>query len=425
MLVGEVLGCESDYTDAVSSVDALVVNNDAVLKIERDGGQITAISVRAPVKGEALRVTRIDRAAEPPLFGTLLVWSAAGGIGTSRLSDAERARLADIGLLIPPDRVSTPVLFSCDATETAPPLVPMRAAAPHQQLSETSDLRASATLRRFGSEGPPAEMRGRLSLRNPFNPNQSWIIVDDDPLAAPRIHSYGYDVAAALERLEAGSPVPDSVSPRLRQQLFDAGAIESASVRAREREQRLHDAAEAHRLLRERRFVSLSRLVPDLQVAAARRYYRALIAEGFLPLGDAEWPDRYFATKEPLAYFFHQQLTTVVSLVAGEPVKPSFCVFASYRPGAELPPHRDREQCEYSLSILIDHSPEPVDVSPWPLYLKPPGASSATPLAAGLGDGVLYYGREVTHYRERLTAAEFCSFWFFFYVPEAFTGPLD
>jgi hypothetical protein len=211
----------------------------------------------------------------------------------------------------------------------------------------------------------------------------------------------------------------------LRQQLLDAGVIESAAARARERDERLRDADAARRLLGERRFVSLPRLIPALQVAAARRYYRALIAEGFLPFGDAHWPDRYFAAKEPLAYCFHQQLTSVVGRVAGQSVKPSFCYFASYRPGAVLPPHTDREQCEYSLSILIDQSPEPTDVSSWPLYLQPPGASAATPVTGGLGDGVLYYGREVTHYRERLVTADFCSFWFFFYVPEAFTGPLD
>jgi hypothetical protein len=385
---------ESDYTYAVSTVDGLVVNSDAVLKVERDGSQITAISVRAPVKGEPLKVTRIERAAEPQLFGTLLVWSVAGEVGTSGVTETERARLTDIGLLIPPDRVSTPVFFSCDATDMSPALVPVRSAAVDQQPPEASDLRGSAPLRRFGSEGPPREMRGRLSLRNPFDPNRSWIMVDDDPLAAPRIYSYA-----------AGDP---DVLPRLGKG-----------------EKRLRDVDEARRLLRERRYVSLPGVVPDLQLAAARRYYRALIAEGFLPFGDAEWPDRYFASKEPLAYFFHQQLTSVVSRVAGEPVKPSFCFFASYRPGAVLPPHRDREQCEYSLSILIDHSPEPTDASPWPLYLKPPGANAAMPVTVGLGDGVLYYGREVTHYRERLVDADFCSFWFFFYVPEAFTGPLD
>ena len=403
----------------------LVANRQAVIRVERDDGTIRAVTVRAPIKGNALKVTRIDRAAEPQLFGTLLVWSAAGEIGTPHLSDAERGRLADIGLLIPADRMSTPVLFSCDATDTAPPLVPAPAAAAHQQLPATSDLRTSATLRRFRADGPPPEMRGRLSLRNPFDPDQSWIMVDDDPMAAPRIYSFGRDAAPVLEHLAAGSAVPDSVSSRLRQQLFNDGVIESAAARAREREQRARDADDARRRLHDQRFVSLPQLVPPLQVAAARRFYRALIAEGFLPFGDAEWPDRYFATKEPLAYFFHQQLTAVVSRVAGEPVKPSFCVFASYRPGAELPPHRDREQCEYSLSILIDHSPEPTDVSPWPLFLQPPNASAATPVAAALGDGVLYYGREVTHFRERLSGADFCSFWFFFYVPEAFRGPLD
>src|SRR5262249_13224718 len=266
------------------------------------------------------------------------------------------------------------------------------------------------------------DMRGRLSLRNPFDPHKSWMMVDDDPLAAPRIYSYDDANAAAIERLDAGNSVPESLPPQLRERLYDAGVIESPAAGAGDRDLPLRDAAGCHGQLREPRFVFLPRLVPPLQVAAARRYYRALIAEGFLPFGDASWPDRYFASREPLAYFFHQQLTPVVSSIAGEPVKPSFCYFASYRPGAELPPHTDREQCEYSLSILIDPSPEPADVSPWPLYLHPPGAASATPLAAGLGDGVLYYGREVTHFRERLTSAEFCSFWFFFYVPEAFAG---
>jgi len=410
----------------VAVADTLVVNRQAVIKVERDAGAITAVTVRAPLKGSALKVTRIDRAAEPQLFGTLLVSAAAAGeIAQTRLTDDERARLADIGLLIPPDRVSTPVLFSCGATDSRPGLLPARAAEAHQPLADAVDLRASATFRRFGADGPPPEMRGRLSLRNPFDPDQSWIMVDDDPMAAPRIYSYDHEDAAALEHLDAAQPVSDSVLPRLRQQLLDAGVLESVAARARERDERLRDADAARRLLGERRFVSLTRLIPPLQVAAARRYYRALIAEGFLPFGDAEWPDRYFASKEPLAYFFHQQLTSVVSRIAGQPVKPSFCYFASYRPGAELPAHTDREQCEYSLSILIDQSPEPTDKSSWPLFLRPPGASAATPVAGGLGDGVLYYGRQVTHFRDRLVAADFCSFWFFFYVPEAFTGPLD
>jgi len=408
----------------VAVAETLVVNREAVIKVERDEGAISAVTVRAPVKGEALKVTRIDRAAEPQLFGTLLVSSATGEIGLSRLTDAERARFVEIGVLIPPDRASTQVFFRCDSTDTHPALLPARPAREREAAPDTPALIASATLRRFESGGPPTEMRGRLSLRNPFDPDRAWMMTDDDPMAAPRVYSYD-SKDEALEHLEAGSPVRDSLSPQAAGQLFDAGVIESRARRARERERRTQEADAARRLLAERRYVMLSGVVPPLQLAAARRYYRGLIAEGFLPFGDAQWPDRYFAAKEPLAYFFHEQLAGVVSRVAGQPVKPSFCFFASYRPGAELPPHTDREQCEYSLSILVDQSPEPAGASSWPLHLQPPGAPAATPVAAALGDGVLYFGREVTHFRERLVAADFCSFWFFFYVPEGFMGSLD
>jgi hypothetical protein len=408
----------------VPASETLVVNRHAVIRVEREQGAICAVTVRAPVKGEALRVTRIERAAEPHLFGTLLVWSAAGDIGAAGLSSVDRARLEQIGLLVPPARMPTSVFFSCDATNAAPELLPPPTLDTHRDVPEAADLRTSPTLRRFDADGPPPELRGRLSLRNPFDPSRAWLMVDDDPAAAPSMYSYDRNADAPVDRLHAGQPVPDSTPPRLRHALLAAGVIESSDAAARKRDGRREAANNAARTLRRQRFVPLAGLIPPRQVAAARRYYRELIAEGFLPYGDAEWPDRYFATKEPLAYFFHQQLTGAISRIAGEPVKPSFCVFASYRPGAELPPHTDREQCEYSLSILIDQAPEPSATSSWPLYLQPPGAA-ATPMAAALGDGVLYHGREVTHFRERLATADFCSFWFFFYVPEAFEGSLD
>ena len=70
-------------------------------------------------------------------------------------------------------------------------------------------------------------------------------------------------------------------------------------------------------------------------------------------------------------------------------------------------------------------SPEPEDKSPWSLYLQPPGSSTARPLPTSLGGAVLYFGREVTHHRELLTAANFSRHWFFFYVAERFVGSLD
>jgi hypothetical protein len=126
-----------------------------------------------------------------------------------------------------------------------------------------------------------------------------------------------------------------------------------------------------------------------------------------------------------MGHFFHAQLNDLVSEIVGAPTKPSFSFYASYRTGSELPAHRDREQCEYSMSILVDYAPEPDDLSPWPIFVQPPGASAATPVDLGIGDAVFYFGREVRHHRERLTNSEYCNCWFFFYVPEDFQGSLD
>ena len=59
----------------------------------------------------------------------------------------------------------------------------------------------------------------------------------------------------------------------------------------------------------------------------------------------------------------------MVAQIAGVAVKPSYAYVSCYQGGADLPMHTDRVQCEYSITLLIDHSPEPTGRSPWPLFL--------------------------------------------------------
>ena len=68
---------------------------------------------------------------------------------------------------------------------------------------------------------------------------------------------------------------------------------------------------------------------------------------------------RYVAYNEPVARFFHHQITATLRAVAGEPLKPSYVYLASYLSGAELKKHTDREQCEFSVTLCLDFSPEP------------------------------------------------------------------
>jgi hypothetical protein len=169
-------------------------------------------------------------------------------------------------------------------------------------------------------------------------------------------------------------------------------------------------------------YVSVSGWIHPFHIGSLRRYYRRLLRTGGMTLGDSGSTRRYVAHNESVAQFFHVQLTSLVSAVAGVPVKPSYVYVSSYQSGAELLRHTDRAQCEYSVTLLLDQTPEPVDHSPWPLYLT----TRTGPVAIwqGIGDGLLYRGRALEHYRPPLPAGMTSTSVFFHYVDHDFQGPL-
>ena len=402
----------------------LVLNPQLQIKHVRENGSITAITVRAPVKGESMRVTKIPRSTDPQMFTALLIHSGTGTLDAANFTDAERSRLAEMGVLLAQQQVSSPVSFSCDLNNPPIDLIPARAQRTARPFQDLSDLVVNPTLRHLGIEGPTPAMRGHVKLQNPFRTDRSWISVDDPVTGVPCLYSYPQQIADEVEALRPGQPIRRTLAPEISECFYRAGVTESSADSDRPRDRCRRDRAAARAALVAKRYVVLPHMLPPFQLGAIRRYYQALITEGFLPFGDEEWPYRFFSGRDPLAYCFHEQLKSLVSDIAGQPVKASFSFFASYHPGSTLPAHRDRDQCEWALSLQIDQSPE-ADTLAWPLYLQPPGADQPTPIFTGIGDGTLYYGREVAHYRDALTTAGYGSFWFLFYVPENFSGSLD
>jgi hypothetical protein len=174
---------------------------------------------------------------------------------------------------------------------------------------------------------------------------------------------------------------------------------------------------------REKGYAPLSGLIHPLHVAALRRYYRCLIRTGMIRLGDEQSSLRYVIHNEPVARFFHQQIGPVLSAVAGQELKPSYVYLASYLAGAELKKHVDREQCEFSITLCLDFSPEPELATPWPICLDAMGGKVAVYQA--LGDGLAYQGTRLPHYREKLGAGQTSTSIFFHYVSADFEGRLD
>ncbi len=174
---------------------------------------------------------------------------------------------------------------------------------------------------------------------------------------------------------------------------------------------------------REKGYAPLGDLIHPFHIAALRRYYRYLIRTGAIRLGDGQSPRRYVAYNEPVARYFHHDLAARLSAIAGESLKPSYVYLASYLSGAELKKHTDREQCEFSVTLCLDFSPEPTLATPWPIRLDTP--TGTVTVYQALGDGLAYRGTRLPHYRSALGAGQTSTSIFFHYVGADFTGSLD
>jgi hypothetical protein len=170
-------------------------------------------------------------------------------------------------------------------------------------------------------------------------------------------------------------------------------------------------------------YAAIAGLLNPFHVGALRRYYRYLIRNSHFELGDRQCQKRIGAHNEITARFFHHQLTAVVSAIVNESVKPSYVYLASYQSGAELRRHTDRPQCEFTITLLVDCSPEPEVESRWPIHLETP--SGRVTVYQAIGDGLLFRGRELPHARGVLPDGCTSTSLLFHYVAEDFDGPLD
>ena len=144
-----------------------------------------------------------------------------------------------------------------------------------------------------------------------------------------------------------------------------------------------------------------------------------MIRRGVLRLGDTQSARRFVADNEPVARFFHGQLTSVVSRIVGRAVKPSYVYLAGYQADAELPSHVDRAQCQYTVALCVDFTPEPSCETSWPLQLDSPDGRIFVYQA--IGDALVYKGREIRHSRDPLARHTSTSL-FFHYVDEDFSA---
>ena len=233
----------------------------------------------------------------------------------------------------------------------------------------------------------------------------------------------GPKLESVLANYNSGQFEPGCLSESDAQLLSSAGILSSAGSSVQAGQLWRAQIARSAQMFEQRSYAPTRNLIHPFHVAALRRYYRNMIRAGNILLGDVQSSRRYVAHNESVARFFHHQIAPAVSAVVGEPVKPSYVYLASYMSGAELKKHTDREQCEFSITLCLDFSPEPRHETPWPIRLEPSGGEVI--VYQGLGDGLVYRGTRVPHYRSPLPEGQTSTSMFFHYVPQDFAGSLN
>lgn len=268
----------------------------------------------------------------------------------------------------------------------------------------------------------PDELALQKELLSGFALQGTVAWVPDEKSRSPIPFWLGTKFQSVVRELRPEEPIPDSVSASARSLLERVGILASAGASAQRKVEQERSVRNASELFQRKGYAPLHSLIHPFHIAALRRYYRHRIRTGAITLGDGQSPRRYIAYNDPVARFFHRQIATVMSAVAGEPVKPSYVYLAAYLSGAELKKHIDREQCEFSITMCLDFSPEPSIVTPWPICLDTP--TGRVTVYQALGDGLAYRGIRLPHYRSKLGDGQTSTSIFFHYVSADFAGSL-
>lgn len=187
-------------------------------------------------------------------------------------------------------------------------------------------------------------------------------------------------------------------------------------------------------------FIARDMLPPFVLSAVAKSMKQAREAGSFGTLGDYQ-SKRFNALNDRISRTIHFQLVDVWRRVALHNLVPTYAFYGGYQPGAILPPHTDKPQCEFTVSFTINQSPYE---QPWALSLgsrskfdknekfvgdpkEPlPPEEQIVDALLNPGDALLFMGRHLVHFRRTtLEEGRFLDQLFLHHVQDSFTGWYD
>jgi hypothetical protein len=264
---------------------------------------------------------------------------------------------------------------------------------------------------------PPAHLSARLPFLDRFSPRRPLVWVEDAGTQTLAAYWLTPGQAQLIERLRSGTIAPAELEPEVAARFREAQILiapEREAARARAWQRACEDL---RRDLHTGQYAALRKIIRPPQLAALRRYFRALDAGGHLKASSNTHyaHHRRSIYDEETARFVQQQITALVNRITPAPVRPSHCQVSVYQPGAFLRRHKDRPQYVWNLSLVVDARPELEEAGAWPICVEVDGQTREVRLE--IGDAVLYRGSEFTHWRDALPEDQSVTLLFCFFSP--------
>jgi hypothetical protein len=226
-----------------------------------------------------------------------------------------------------------------------------------------------------------------------------------------------------IQRLIADEISPSELDPAVFATLTSANILVPADYEESQARAWQESFASLFRQLQSEQYAIVRGIIHPLQIAALRKYFRTLDHKNFL-LPDLQGASvRYALHNEEVAKFIHHQLSKLLICVTQELVKPSYSYLSLYKSGSFLAKHRDRPQCAWNLSLLIDTDPDRDVTESWPISVEV--GKQTKEICLEMGDGLLYRGTDIPHWRQALWNGETTTLILCHFVPESFKGDLD
>jgi hypothetical protein len=119
----------------------------------------------------------------------------------------------------------------------------------------------------------------------------------------------GPRLTATVQGLQNDPSSVSTLSEGVRATLNTAGILVSHRSTDLRRQARATNSQQCRTKFQESGYAPINGLIHPFHVAALRRCYRRQIRKGAIRLGDQQSPHRYVAHNEPVARFYHVQLT--------------------------------------------------------------------------------------------------------------------